>query len=92
MITQENAKTSKFAYLNFLKCQSSWIKIDRKWPCFRLSFWITFIKAGYFIQKLDILKMVLYNGLSKLDNITKLNKVIHWLDCKYVVVFVICVQ
>jgi len=81
MITQEKAKTSQFAYLNFLKCQSSWIKIDRKLPCFRLSFWITFIKAGYFIQKLDILKMVLYNRLSKLDNIlTKLDKVIHWLS------------
>jgi len=31
-------------------------------------FWLTFIKAGYFIRMLDILKMVLYNGLSKLDN------------------------
>ena len=54
MITQEKAKTNKFAYLNFLKCQPSWIKTD--------------------------LKMVLYNGLSKLDNITKLDKVIHWLS------------
>jgi len=79
MITQEKAKTSKFAYLNFLKCQPSWIKIDRKRPCF----WIAFIKAGYFIKKLDILKMVLYNGLSKLNNITNLNKVIHWLSLSH---------
>jgi len=28
MLTQEKAKTSKFAYLIFLKCQPSWIKID----------------------------------------------------------------
>jgi len=30
MITQENAKKIKPAYLNFLKCQPSWIKIDWK--------------------------------------------------------------
>jgi len=32
IISQEKAKTSKFTYLNFFKCQPSWIKIDRKWP------------------------------------------------------------
>jgi len=47
---------------------------------FWLSFWITLIKAGYFFQKEDILKMVLYNRFSKLDNINKLDKVIHWLS------------
>jgi len=30
MITQEKAETSKFAHLNLLKCQPSWIKIDWK--------------------------------------------------------------
>jgi len=80
MITQVKAKTSIFAYLNFLNWQPSWIKIDRKWPCVGLSFWITFIKAGYFFPKVRYPKMVLYNGLSNLDNITKLDKVVHWLS------------
>jgi len=61
-------KNKQICIVKLLKCQPSWIKIDRKRTCFLV--WITFIQAGYFIQKLDILKRVLYNGLSKLTKLS----------------------
>ena len=60
MITHEKAKTSKFAYLKFLICQPSWIKIDRNDHLLGYPFLNNFYKSWLFYPKVRYHKMVLY--------------------------------